>query len=213
MQSAQSFVRELIGTLVSKGFDPNPVAFKPSDETGTGPVRTGCLKPHGELHNFRRQVNRNAFLRGCLDFTDDAPVEHLIVGFGFKRGSTTIVDQMAHTVGTEGAVSIPDHIARAITAHVQQKHANEVLLYHNHPRNPINVVFDNTPLPSGTDRRTLVSFHSDVTVLGKALMGGRRVRFYIGENGFVQEFRSPDLLSLLESMTARANPAQAPTGV
>lgn len=213
MHSAQSIVRELLGTLVSKGLDPNPVVFKPADEAGIGPVRTGCLKPRGELHSFRRQLNRNAFLCGCLDVTDEAPVEHLIVGFGFRYGSTTVVEQMAHAVGTQNAVSIPEHIAKAITTHVQRDHANEVVLYHNHPRNPMNVVFDNTPLPSGTDRRTLVSFHSDVTVIGKALMGGGRVRFYIGENGFVQEFRSPDVLFLLESITARANPAQAPTGV
>lgn len=197
MQSAQSFVRELVGTLVSKGFDPGPIAFKTADEAGIRPVRTGCLKPDGTLHTFRGQLNRNAFLCGCIEFTAAAPVEHLIVGFGFKHGSTTVIEQMAHAIGTEGAVSIPEHVSAAIRGFIQQEHANEVLLYHNHPRNPINVVFDNTPLPSGTDRRTLVCFHSDLKVLGKVLMGGGRVKFYIGENGFVQEFRTPDILPLL----------------
>lgn len=211
MQSAQSSIRELLGTLISKGFDPNPVVFKSSDDVGIGPVRNGCRKPDGNLHNFRRPLNRNAFLSGCAEFTSDAPVEHLIVGFGFKRASTTVVDSMTHAVGTRDAVSIPVHIARAISSHIQQEHANEVLLYHNHPRSPVNVVFDNTPLPSGADRRTLVSFHSNLTVLGKALMGGGRVRFYIGENGFVQEFRSPDLLALLDGVNAHANPAHVPT--
>jgi len=35
-------------------------------------------------------------------------------------------------------------------------------------------------------------------------MGGGRVRFYVGESGFVQEFRTPDLLPLLERMTQPA---------
>lgn len=200
MHAAESLVRELVGTVLSKAFDPNPVVFKNADEAGVGPVKTGCKKPSGTLHKFRAQLNRNAFLRGCGVFTADAPVEHLIVGFGFKHGSTTVVEEMAHAVGTEGAVNIPEHVSAAIRGFIQQEHDNEVLLYHNHPRNPINVILDNTPLPSGTDRRTLVSFHSDVRVLGKVLMGGGRVKFYIGENGFVQEFRTPDLLPLLERL-------------
>lgn len=200
MPSPNSLVREFVGTILSKAFDPNPVAFKVADDAGISPVRTGCKKPGGTLHTFRGQLNRNAFLRGCGVFTADAPVEHLIVGFGFQHGSTTVVEQLAHATGSEAAVSIPEHIAAAIRGYVQQEHENEVLLFHNHPRNPINVVFDNTPLPSGTDRRTLVSFHSDLKILGKALMGGGRVRFYIGENGFVQEFRTPDLLPLLERL-------------
>jgi len=211
MPSADSFVRELVGTLMSKAFDPNPIAFKPADGKGVGPVRTGCLKPAGTLHTFRRQLNRNAFLCGCIEFTADAPVEHLIVGFGFRHGTTTVVEQMAHALGTETAVSIPDHISGAIASYITKEHANEVLLYHNHPRNPMNVVFDNTPLPSGTDRRTLVSFHSDVKVLGKSLIGGGRVRFYIGENGFVQEFHTPDLLPFLERL-AQPVAARSATG-
>jgi len=199
MQPEQSIVRELVGTLLSKGLDPKPIAFRAADEAGIGPVRAGCLKPRAELHRFRRELNRNAFLYGCAEFTGNAPVEHLIVGFGFRHGSTTVVERMAHAAGTESTVSIPDYVAKAISSYIRQEYANEVLLFHNHPRNAVNVVFDNTPLPSGADRRTLVSFYNDLTVMGKVLMGGGRVRFYIGENGYVQEFRSPDVLGVLES--------------
>lgn len=192
----ESFTRELIGTVVAGAFDPRPVVFKRADETGVRPVRNGCRKSTGTLHILRGQLNRNAFLCGCQAFTHDAPTEHLIVGFGFRHGSTTVVEQLCHVVGSSGSVAIPRHVAAAISNHVLQEHDNEVILFHNHPHNPINVVLDNTPLPSGADRRTLVSFHSDLCVLGKALMGGGRVRFYVGENGFVQEFCTPDLLSL-----------------
>ena len=35
----------------------------------------------------------------------------------------------------------------------------------------------------------------------KSLMGGGRVRFYLGENGYVREFRTPELLTLLETIS------------
>lgn len=198
MSVADAFVREIAGTILSKFLDPQPISFKAADDAGIGPVRGGCKKPPGMPHKFRSQLNRNAFLAGCHEFTVDAPVEHLIVGFGFQHGSTTVIDRMVHAVGTADAVNIPIAVATAIQEHVGQGHANEVLLFHNHPRNTINAVFDNQPLPSAADRATLVRFHQQFVVLGKALMGGGRIRFYVGENGFVQEFRTPDLLSLLE---------------
>jgi hypothetical protein len=34
-------------------------------------------------------VNRNALLIGCLEYADDKPEEHLIIGYGFRHGSTT----------------------------------------------------------------------------------------------------------------------------
>lgn len=208
MNSSKSLLQEIVGTLVSKVFDPLPIVFKAADKAGIGPVRTGCKKPPGTLHPFRAHLNRNAFLCGCHDFTADAPIEHLIVGFGFLHGSTTVVENMVHATGTEGSVDIPDHVAAAIRAHVQHEHGNEVLLFHNHPRNPINVVFDNEPLPSSADRRSLVSFHRDLVVLGKAVMGGGRVRFYVGENGFVQEFRTPDLLPVIARAAAASKATQ-----
>lgn len=126
MHAAETLVRELVGTVLSKAFDPHPVVFKNADEAGVGPVRTGCKKPSGTLHKFRAQLHRNAFLRGCSVFTADAPVEHLIVGFGFQHGSTTVVEQLAHAVGTEAAVNMPGHVSAAIRGCIQQEHENEV---------------------------------------------------------------------------------------
>jgi len=202
-----SIVKELAGSVLSSAFDPQPVRFKRTDEAGIGPLRTGCNKPFGTLHSFRSQLNRNAFLRGCAEFTHEAPVEHLIVGLGFLHGSTTVVESMFHTVGDANSVNIPPEFATAIQVHILSEHGNEVLLFHSHPRNVLNAVFDNSPLPSGVDRRALVGFHSDLRVLGKALVGGGRVRFYLGENGYVREFRTPDLLPLMEAaMSAATNP-------
>jgi len=206
MNPLQHLAKEVIGSAIASVFDPKPIDFKASDEAGIGPVRTGCRKPDGMLHTFRSQLNRNAFLMGCHEFTCESEVEHLIVGFGFQHGSTTVVEQMAHAVGTKDAVSIPAHIASAIAGYVKQEHANEVLLFHNHPRNFLNVVINNGPMPSSTDRRTLVSFHRDVVVLGKTLMGGGSVKFYVGENRVVREFHTPDLLPLIERALSPTTP-------
>jgi hypothetical protein len=146
---------------------------------------------------FRTPLRRNAFLVGCLDFTEHEPVEHLIVGFGEQRGNAVIVSHMAHNLGTEGAVSIPAYVGGEITGWIGSGHARTVILFHNHPRNVINAAIDNTPLPSGTDRRALAGFYSSVLPLMKFLTGGGGVRCYIGENGFVREFTTPDILYLL----------------
>jgi hypothetical protein len=208
MNPLEHLAKEVLGSAIASVFDPRPIVFKASDEAGIGPVRTGCRKPDGALHTFRSQLNRNAFLMGCHEFACEADVEHLIVGFGFKHGSTTVVEQMAHAVGTKDAVSIPTHIASAVEGYVKQQHANEVLLFHNHPRNVLNVVVNSGPLPSSTDRRTLVSFHRDAVVLGKTLMGGGCVKFYVGENYVLREFHTPDLLPLIEQVLSSVTPRQ-----
>lgn len=205
MLDSAGVLRELAGSILSKALDPMPIVFRTTDDVGVGPVRNGCKKPIATLHTFRKPLNRNAFLFGCAEYTDLAKVEHLIVGFGRKRGTTTLIDRMSHAIGSQDAVVIPGHIASAIEDHVQQEHGNEVLIFHNHPRNPFNVILDNLPMPSANDRQALKDFYNDAKILGKSLFGGGRIRFYIGENGYVQEFRTPDLLSLIEEVMTNAN--------
>lgn len=66
-------------------------------------------------------------------------------------------------------------------------------------RAPSRVLFDNSPLPSGTDRRTLLAYYLRPLVALKSAFGGGRVRFYLGENGFVREFHTPDVMTLLSA--------------
>jgi hypothetical protein len=62
----------------------------------------------------------------------------------------------------------------------------------------LNVLFDNSPLPSGTDSGTLLAYYFRPLVALKGVFGGGRVRFYLGENGFVREFHTPDVVTLLQ---------------
>jgi hypothetical protein len=103
--------------------------------------------------------------------------------------------------GVANQVSIPEDLQTAIIRHVASTHRAEVLIFHNYPHNPLNVLFDNSPLASTTDRQTLFSYYVRPLVAIKSVMRGGRVRCYLGENGFVREFRTPNLLSLIDSLS------------
>jgi hypothetical protein len=194
-----SAIGQLVKTALHLVGDPElPISFRRADEAGVAPVAAACEKPAGTLHTPRRALNRNAFLRGCLEATDGHGLEYLIVGFGQRRGSTTTVESISHDRGTEHSVGIPTHIRSAIIGHIASARRNEVLLFHNHPPNWLNAVFDNQPLPSLQDRATLTDFHKHPVLLLKALSGGGRLRFYLGENGSVREFRTPHLPMVMD---------------
>lgn len=198
----QNLLRSLFESFVSSLFDPEPICFRGADECGVSPVRAACQKPHGTVHELQRPLNRNAFLCGCLDFTERDETEHIIFGFGHKHGRTTKITDVAHVAGAADRVSIPEDLQEAIIRHVASSHRAEVLIFHNHPPNPLNVLFDNSPLASTTDRQTLLSYYAQPLVALKSVMRGGRVRCYLGENGFVREFRTPNLLALIERLSA-----------
>lgn len=192
---------ELIQTAVHLVGDPeNTIAFTAADEVGIAPVAAACKKGPDALHKPRTPLNRNAFLCGCIEATHGHGLEHLIVGFGRKHGQTTKVEQIGHNRGTSDAVSIPPHVRSAMIEHVKSGFVNEVILFHNHPPSWLNAVFDNSPVPSLTDRATLTEYHANPIILFKLLFGGGRVRFYLGENGFVREFRTPHIPIVLEHL-------------
>lgn len=193
----QDSLRSLFDSLVSSLFDPEPICFRGVDEYGVLPVRRACLDTHGAVQRLRRPLNRNAFLCGCLDFTEREKIEHIIFGFGYKYRRTTKVTEVAHITGVANRVSIPGALQAAIIKHIANSHRAEVLIFHNHPLNQLNVLFDNSPLASTTDRQTLLAYYAHPLIAIKSLMQGGRVRCYLGENGFVREFRTPNLLTLL----------------
>ncbi len=79
---AQNPFAEIGSCFLSACFDPYPLSPRLADESGVTAVRRGCGQNDGTLHRLRVSLNRNAFLVGCLDFTEHAQQEHLIIGFG-----------------------------------------------------------------------------------------------------------------------------------
>lgn len=199
---------ELLDPVLASAFDPEPVRFRRDDERGVRPIRDAMRKANGAPVSVR-PLNRNALLCGCLDLTQGQPIEHLIVGFGRKHGSTTRVDRLAHTTGSAGQVAIPPWVALSIRAHMAADHANEVVVFHNHPRNPLNVVFDNPPIASTPDRNLFTRDVLNVISVVRSMMGGGRVRYFLGENGFVREFRTPPMRTMT-AFLSRLFPEPAP---
>lgn len=198
-------LREL-GSLLSSAFDPDPIAFRYQDEVGVRTVRTACQQPDATLHILKRPLNRNAFLVGCLDFTGFAELEHLIVGLGLKYGTTTRIVRILHSTGSASSVQVLPPIQNAIVRHLSSEHRAEAIVFHNHPKNPINSFFDNPPLASDADRSVFIKNFLKPESLIKTLTGGGRLRCYIGENGYVREIRAPQLLDLIQFFVRQETP-------
>lgn len=106
--------------------EPNPVSGCYDDELPR--VRRAILRGRdGGLSRFRGQVNRNAFVLGCGDYTDGKLEEHLLIGYGFRRGATTKVESLHHAVGAAGSVRLPNPMAHAMWDHYGKHEENELL--------------------------------------------------------------------------------------
>lgn len=175
-----------------KVFEPNPITFNSIDEDEVAKVRKGIEKASGKTAaRFRTPVNRRSFLAACLDFTSDESVEHLIVGYGIKFRTTTKVDSLHHVTGQEGSVAMTKEIEKLLNDRLFWKAKGEVLIFHNHPKWFLNAITDNLPIASSTDRTTASAMKLHPALFLKNLLGNGDVKFYLGENGFVQEFRIP----------------------
>src|SRR3989442_725540 len=193
-----ALVAEFIDAGGASLLDPWPVRFRTQHEAGVAPVRRLLKRGAGQAQQLLRPLTRNAFLCGCLDYTEGQSIEHLIVGYGSASGSTTDVRAIQHACGEAGRVAVPPAMEEAARRFVISEPRAELIVFHNHPRGWLNAMFDNLPLASSADRRLLVTtkyLHPFVAL--KSVLGRGGVRFYVGENGFVREFTTPGLLQLL----------------
>jgi hypothetical protein len=190
-------VLEITESAVLGCFEPKPISSCYEDELRG--VRRKILQARdGKLARFREQINRNAYLVGCGEYADGKPEEHLIIGYGFRHGSTTKVESLHHAIGETGTVRLPDAVAHAMWDFYGQHEDNEVLIFHNHPYNPLNFLFDNLPLASRTDRLFLEARALNPQQFVRQMLGQGRILFYLGENGYVKEFRLPSIIALLD---------------
>lgn len=142
-------ILDIIDASISSLFDPNPVHFKKQHEKGVEPIRKE-LKDNSinQLITLKKPLIRNAFLCGCLDFTEDLSMEYLIIGYGKKRGCGTDVSQVEYTIGNKGSVPFVSETKNRINQYVLESAINEVIIFHNHPKNWVNILLDNIPLAS-----------------------------------------------------------------
>lgn len=197
LHAGPSAADQITRALFASVFDRPTIAFKPADEIGIEPVARACRWPHSGPHSLARALNRNAFLYGCLDFTDEAPVEHLIVGFGRRKGSTIRVRTICHWIGDSHSVPMPLKLRGEIVDYVGRSPANQVLVFHNHPHTIFDAVLNPPPIASVDDRGVMLSLLRHPVVALKSLLQGRQVQWHVGQNGYVREFSTPDVIGLL----------------
>lgn len=195
MKSWQRFLIEVSESAVLSCLEPERIHFRREHENDVPRVRAAiCRAKNGRLARFRPPMNRNGFLLACLDYTEHRENEYLVVGYGFRNGSTTKIESLHLVIGSTNSVAIPATVAHALWNHCDQHDANEVILFHNHPLNPLNLLVDNLPLASQADRLTLESRALRPIQLVRRVLGQGRVIFYLGENGFVKQFHLPSIL-------------------
>jgi len=176
--------------------EPNPIERCYADELPR--IRKKILLArNGRLQRFRDSVTRNAFLIACRDYADEKPEEHMLIGYGRRHGSTTKIDSLHHVIGETSRVHLPDAVAHTMWDRYGQDEKNELIVFHNHPYNPLNLLFDNLPLASRTDRLFLEARSLQPPELARKLLEKGRILFYLGENGYVKEFRLPSIIALL----------------
>lgn len=198
-----NLLKELTDAALSSLFDPNPVHFKPEHEKGVSSLRKLLDNPSSptQIQKLPRKMVRNAFLCGCLDYTDNEPVEHLIIGYGAKRGIGTDIHSVRHTVGNKGSVKMPQSVIDEIITHSIKAPNSQIIIFHNHPYNWLNSIFDNIPLASTTDRMTILrQKYLDPFQFMRNLVGIGGLRFYLGENGFVREIKTPSVIKIAQML-------------
>ena len=183
-------------------FDPNPIIWTNQHEHDLRRARSVIERATEEITSvFKTPVNRNSFLLGCgLDLTEKEPIEHLFVGYGVRYGSTTKIASVHHALGSEHQVQLSETMAPASRHHTLAGSRNEVVIFHNHPRERApDHLLHNQPLSVEPRSQNAGEFDSeyipdrspDISKVGGVL-------FYLGENGFCScEFNCPRLETIL----------------
>ena len=115
-----------------------------------------------------------------------------------------------HVAGEERSVSIPPYVREEIRRHHFQRTDAEVIIFHNHPRlgtepdwfYTLKSLLQDLPIASTADRNQLQHHALNSVAFLRQLFDQGRVLFYLGESGFMKEFKLPHLLLFLERINA-----------
>ena len=196
----------LIEPIFLACIEGNPIDFRQVDEQQVGRAVAAIRRatnPEGAL--LRHPITRKNLLCGCRDFTENAPEEHLIVGHGYRHGNTTRIERIFHEIGEQRRVVVPEYLNAEIRRHHSHRSDAEVVVFHNHPRtgdeppcfHALRSLLEDLPIASNSDRRVLQEHVLSASGILRLVLGQGRTLFFLGESGFVKEFRLPPLLQFL----------------
>lgn len=195
-----ALVREILKNYCLSLFEPNPVNLTAVKELEVTRAKKAINLANGvTAARFNESpINRSSFLAACFEATYDEPIEHLIVGYGFKYRNTTKVSYLHHVIGDKGSVTPTVSISDKMRTHTTEVRRGEVLIFHNHPQWFLNILTDNLPLASSADRTIAAQLKFNSFQLLKSFFGTGDVKLYVGENGYVKEFVLPPFDCLME---------------
>jgi hypothetical protein len=209
---------KLIEAVVLALVESDPLNFERVDEYEVTRA-TNAIKRAGTPtgRTLRDTVTRKHFLCACLDLTEHLTEERLIVAYGYRRANTTDVGKIHHVRGQARSVSVPKYVEEEIRKHHRHATDAEVIVFHNHPRTGdepdllyiLKSLLDDLPIASSGDRIVLQRHGLNTVTLLRRFLGQGRVLFFLGESGYVREFRLPrvlPLLSILSQMSAQQRP-------
>lgn len=208
-QTMISSDEKLVEAVILACLEPNPIDFRQVDEQEVRRVLAAIKRAaFPKDASFQYDVTRKHFLCACLEFTEHLEEEHLIVGYGYRRGNTTDIERLHHVAGEQRRVVVPDCIRVGISRHHFHRSDAEVIVFHNHPRtgrepkwfHTLKSLLLDLPIASGDDRREVQRFALNPVGLLRSLLGQGRVLFYLGESGFVKEFRVASLLPFVQQL-------------
>jgi hypothetical protein len=58
----------------------------------------GRFSGFGSFRGGGAWLRDSSFLIGCLEYAYNKPEEHLIIGYGFRHGSTTKIESLHHII-------------------------------------------------------------------------------------------------------------------
>jgi hypothetical protein len=200
---------KLIEAVILACLEKNPIDFHKVVEVEVKRVRSAIKRATTAKGTaLQCPVTRKHFLCGCLDFTEHLPEEHLIVGYGYRRGNTTNIERIHHVAGEERRVAVPDYVRAEIRRHQFHRSDAEVIVFHNHPRTgnepewfyTLKSLLQDLPVASNADRNELRHHAFNAVGLFRQFFGQGQVLFYLGESGFVRAFQLPPLLPFLAQL-------------
>jgi hypothetical protein len=155
---------------------------------------------HDETSEFARPKARDAFLLAAWRYLKPLHHEELLVAVGTRRGQGRSAG--ARLVKVHRVAGSVDRVAltpklRFLLDEYLDREGGEVVLVHNHPRNPlksfINELVGWRPIPSAQDRDLALSFLQDR--LEHCLMAHRPSswKWYLVDEGQIAEFVLPTL--------------------
>jgi hypothetical protein len=196
----------LIELIFLACIEGNPIDFRQVDEQQVSRALAAIKRatnPGGAM--LRHPITRKNLLCACRDFTENVPEEHLIVGQGYRHGNTTRIERIFHEIGQQRRVAVPEYLSAEIRRHHFHRSDAEVVVFHNHPRTgdeppwfyALKSLLEDLPIASNADRRVLQEHVLSAAGILRLVLGEGRTLFFLGESGFVKEFRLPPLMQFL----------------